>query len=766
MERKKCAYVTLVMKGDFYVPGALVLARSLRQTQTAHDLVCMVTDDVVHVDALQQLFDRVVTVGYISGDHHPFPDEKTLQKYANWEHASMTQHQCLALDSYEKICFLDADVVVLKNMDHIFELRTPAGTFYEQIPKGRKKHTERVHGELVPARYILQCLQAGVYVCVGNCLVLSPGRDTFQRFMRYLAWFLETHDNKFGFEKWKAHINEQMIAHFYASELGVDWTFVGLGYQTVPWKYVDPDTHLYHYMSTIKPWEAARPCQFTKQWFEVWRLLLREHPHFKAIPTQRPAAPPNVIQYTRLHVPKRPSYGVHTDPELHHRIKKLNKSNPLKPHIDWGLGAKITTPIVGAGVFQYTGGDALMRHAEDELQALFKSKARFAGLLPYQGKRGLTALFWPESNEEAVSLQTALVGLRGALAKVLLSFYAPLMASILCLSEEAILEAAFEIIHYHAVPAAGLEQHVDNVTRTKGVMGPVCSINFVTDRCMDLLPLEKGGGVPVRVFTMPGDLLILDSDARIRWSHAVPYGCSRDRYSVVIRPMVQTTRLGQRGVAASLGVPVYAPSTVLCNASGSRQERPSAFAQYGCRTLSYTAKDAKYITWPWDAWERNAYLSAWVRQNDLQAPVIWDVFAGVGGDALQFLGLFPQAQITAVQRATEDKREDRLMQNLKDRCTVRVCDAAFFLLSCTRPCDLLYLDPPWTGDRALLSAPQFAANLKRDVLDALVTGCALVCLKTRFPWAALGLGFKVCKTVQVTQHYFFHFFSLVQSKKN
>jgi hypothetical protein len=81
-------------------------------------------------------------------------------------------------------------------------------------------------------------------------------------------------------------------------------------------------------------------------------------------------------------------------------------------------------------------------------------------------------------------------------------------------------------------------------------------------------------------------------------------------------------------------------------------------------------------------------------------------------------------------------------------------------LSCTTPCDLLYLDPPWADDRVLLSAQQFVANLRRDVLDALVADCALVCLKTRFPWAALGLGFKVCKTVQVSKTYYFHFFSI------
>jgi hypothetical protein len=47
-ERKaqRFCYVLLVMKGDNYIPGALVTAYSLRLTGTKHDLVCMITDDV------------------------------------------------------------------------------------------------------------------------------------------------------------------------------------------------------------------------------------------------------------------------------------------------------------------------------------------------------------------------------------------------------------------------------------------------------------------------------------------------------------------------------------------------------------------------------------------------------------------------------------------------------------------------------------------------------------------------------------------------
>jgi hypothetical protein len=54
-----CACVTLAIKGDEYVIGALVRARSLRLTGTKHVIACMITDDVSPVPQadLRSVFD-------------------------------------------------------------------------------------------------------------------------------------------------------------------------------------------------------------------------------------------------------------------------------------------------------------------------------------------------------------------------------------------------------------------------------------------------------------------------------------------------------------------------------------------------------------------------------------------------------------------------------------------------------------------------------------------------------------------------------------
>ena len=116
------AYVTLVMRGDDYVIGALVLAKSLKWSRTIHQTVCMVTSDVSEkaVCLLKQAFDRVELIEYINMPCRKLNTNKQEKMYGAWTHLSLTCFRCLLLEDYEKICLMDSDVVVLRNMDNIF----------------------------------------------------------------------------------------------------------------------------------------------------------------------------------------------------------------------------------------------------------------------------------------------------------------------------------------------------------------------------------------------------------------------------------------------------------------------------------------------------------------------------------------------------------------------------------------------------------------------------------------------------------------------
>jgi alpha-N-acetylglucosamine transferase len=125
------AYVSLVMCGDSYVAGAIPLAASLKMSGTKYECVCMVTKDVSD-QARRQLstvFDRVIEIDYVEARCCPLATPVQNQVYGGWINKSFTKWCLLTLIEYEKVLFMDSDVIVLRNLDELFELATPAGTF-------------------------------------------------------------------------------------------------------------------------------------------------------------------------------------------------------------------------------------------------------------------------------------------------------------------------------------------------------------------------------------------------------------------------------------------------------------------------------------------------------------------------------------------------------------------------------------------------------------------------------------------------------------
>ena len=127
----KCAWATLVMVGDAYVPGALVVGYSLRKVKTKHDIICMVTDDVSEDArvALGEVFDQVIQVDYIGAPSAHAMGKGQEKGYRPWIGKAYTKWNILSFTQWDKIAFVDADMVFVKNSDHLFDLDTPAGCF-------------------------------------------------------------------------------------------------------------------------------------------------------------------------------------------------------------------------------------------------------------------------------------------------------------------------------------------------------------------------------------------------------------------------------------------------------------------------------------------------------------------------------------------------------------------------------------------------------------------------------------------------------------
>ncbi|KAH9081694.1 hypothetical protein EDB83DRAFT_2213645 [Lactarius deliciosus] len=122
------AFVTL-LTSDYYLPGALTLAAALRDTHPSPALppevdfqtVCLVTPetvDVASIKLLRKAFDVVVGVEIIEENN-----ERGLQLLGRPDLTTvLTKLHVFRLTQYSKIIFLDADILPIRTLSHLFTL--------------------------------------------------------------------------------------------------------------------------------------------------------------------------------------------------------------------------------------------------------------------------------------------------------------------------------------------------------------------------------------------------------------------------------------------------------------------------------------------------------------------------------------------------------------------------------------------------------------------------------------------------------------------
>ncbi|XP_053329666.1 glycogenin-1-like [Spea bombifrons] len=112
------AFVTLATN-DPYVKGALVLGSSLRNHNTTRKLVVLITPQVS--DSIRKVLDKVFDVVRVV-DVLDSEDSAHLALMQRPELGiTLTKLHCWALTEYTKCVFMDADTMVLSNIDNLFE---------------------------------------------------------------------------------------------------------------------------------------------------------------------------------------------------------------------------------------------------------------------------------------------------------------------------------------------------------------------------------------------------------------------------------------------------------------------------------------------------------------------------------------------------------------------------------------------------------------------------------------------------------------------
>ncbi|KAL1831309.1 hypothetical protein ACET3Z_000960 [Daucus carota] len=110
---KREAYATILHSADDYVCGAIAAAQSIRMAGSTRDLVILVDETIseYHISGLELAGWKVRTIKRI---RNPKAEKDA---YNEWNYSKFRLWQ---LTDYDKIIFIDADLLVLKNIDFLF----------------------------------------------------------------------------------------------------------------------------------------------------------------------------------------------------------------------------------------------------------------------------------------------------------------------------------------------------------------------------------------------------------------------------------------------------------------------------------------------------------------------------------------------------------------------------------------------------------------------------------------------------------------------
>lgn len=110
---KREAYATVLHSSETYVCGAIMLAQSLLKAGTNRDLILLI-DTSISVEKRDALAAAGWIIRIIERIRNPRAEKYSYNEY------NYSKFRLWQLTDYDKIIFIDADIIVLRNLDLIF----------------------------------------------------------------------------------------------------------------------------------------------------------------------------------------------------------------------------------------------------------------------------------------------------------------------------------------------------------------------------------------------------------------------------------------------------------------------------------------------------------------------------------------------------------------------------------------------------------------------------------------------------------------------
>jgi hypothetical protein len=226
------AYVTLLYGGNKYLDGVILTGLGLRKQDTKFDLICLITNDCSdYIDIIKIIYDKVIIVPYITPKDNINDSIKISKKIFKNDNyldifTKLNIFNNKILD-YDKIIFIDSDLIPIKNFDKLFELSTPAGWLeYRDNDLISWKEWNLKMNEKISYKCVDQLSEYGNSIN-GGLLVIKPDINVFNSFINKLQNnnYIEKNHKSYEYPEQQFLTQEYINEWHYISGLYNAWGF-------------------------------------------------------------------------------------------------------------------------------------------------------------------------------------------------------------------------------------------------------------------------------------------------------------------------------------------------------------------------------------------------------------------------------------------------------------------------------------------------------------------------------------------------------------
>ncbi|AGF85565.1 glycosyltransferase [Moumouvirus goulette] len=230
------AYVTVMYGNNIYLTGALVLGYTLCKTKTKYDRIILVTPDVsdLYKSYLSKMYTKIIDIDYVKVNPNIFFEQETRFRDV------FTKLACLNLIEYEKIILLDLDMIISKNIDHLFKLNPPAACL-------KRYHIS--YGKKIPSQMICNNHKLTGSINAG-LMLLKPDEKEWVDIQNDIM-------NNNQINKYKYPEQDYLSLRYCGQWTSITFNYnfqFGLTNRVKKYSYNINNIYVIHYSSSYKPW--------------------------------------------------------------------------------------------------------------------------------------------------------------------------------------------------------------------------------------------------------------------------------------------------------------------------------------------------------------------------------------------------------------------------------------------------------------------------------------------------------------------------------